>query len=151
MKFNDKPAPKPSMRGEGLHIDTLIGSHAHFVGEMDFEGAVRIDGVFEGNIRSKNEGTLIVSLNAEIKGEVDVPHLVLHGTVRGNVRASKSLQVGEHGQLNGDVEYTVLTLAEGGAINGRCNRIMENKEPAKQPQRAPEAHKEQAGETPQTA
>ncbi|HXH64991.1 MAG TPA: polymer-forming cytoskeletal protein [Mariprofundaceae bacterium] len=146
MKLNS--SSKPSMRGEGLHIDTLIGSHAHFVGEMDFEGAVRIDGHFEGNIRSKNEGTLIVSLNAEVKGEVDVPHLVLHGTIRGNVRASKSLQVGEKGQLNGDVEYTMLTLAEGGAINGRCNRIVEQKEAAKQPHAAP-VHKPEG--TPQTA
>jgi cytoskeletal protein CcmA (bactofilin family) len=141
---------KPSMRGEGLHIDTLIGSHAHFVGEMDFEGAVRIDGNFEGNIRSKNEGTLIVSLNAEVKGEVDVPHLVLHGTIRGNVRASKSLQVGEKGQLNGDVEYTMLTLSEGGAINGRCNRIVEHKEGAKHPHAAP-IHKDHPEGTPQTA
>jgi cytoskeletal protein CcmA (bactofilin family) len=130
MKMNSKPA-KPSMRGEGLHIDTLIGSHAHFVGEMEFEGAVRIDGHFEGNIRSQKEGTLIVSLNAEVKGEVDVPHLVLHGTVRGNVRASQTLQVGEKGQLNGDVEYTMLTLSEGGAINGRCSRIVEHKEATK--------------------
>jgi len=135
MKLNNSNS-KPSMRGEGLHIDTLIGSHAHFVGEMDFEGAVRVDGQFEGNIRSKNEGTLVVSINAEVKGEVDVPHLVLHGTIRGNVRASKSLQVGEKGQLNGDVEYTVLTLAEGGAINGRCSRITEHKETARHPQQA---------------
>lgn len=119
---------KPSMRGDGLHIETLIGSHARFVGELDFEGAVRIDGRFEGNIRSKNEGTLVISVNAEIKGEVDVPHLILHGTLTGNVRATKSLQVGEKGQLNGDVEYTILTLAEGGAINGRCVRIVEQKE-----------------------
>lgn len=128
---------KPSMRGDGLHIETLIGSHARFVGELDFEGAVRIDGHFEGNIRSKNEGTLVVSVNAEIKGEVDVPHLILHGTVTGNVRASKSLQLGEKGQLNGDVEYTILTLAEGGAINGRCVRINEQKEAANQAQTTP--------------
>ena len=133
MKLNK--TTKPSMRGDGLHIETLIGSHAHFVGELNFEGAVRIDGRFEGNVRSQNEGTLIISINAEIKGEVDVPHLILHGTVNGNVRASKSLQVGEKGQLNGDVEYSILTLAEGGSINGRCNRIPEQKETtAKQPQ-----------------
>lgn len=130
-------ATKPSMRGDGLHIETLIGSHARFVGELDFEGAVRIDGRFEGNIRSKNEGTLVVSVNAEIKGEVDVPHLILHGTVTGNVRASKSLQVGEKGKLNGDVEYTILTLAEGAAINGRCVRIVEEKEATNQAQKAP--------------
>ena len=39
MKLNK--TTKPSMRGDGLHIETLIGSHARFVGELDFEGAVR--------------------------------------------------------------------------------------------------------------
>jgi len=108
---------------ESQHIDTLIGIHSVFTGDLSFEGAVRIDGRFEGNIHSKQEGTLIVSEGAFIKGEVDVPNLVLHGDVNGNVRASHSLKVGAKGILNGDVEYAVITLAEGSAINGRCARI----------------------------
>ncbi len=107
------------------HIDTLIGAHARFNGELDFEGTVRIDGSFEGNIRSSQDGTLIVSESAEIRGEVDVPNLLLHGTIRGNVRASKSIQVGPKGMLNGDLQYATLSLAEGAAINGRCTRIEE--------------------------
>jgi len=116
---------------DNQNIDTLIGEHSHFNGELSFEGAVRIDGKFEGNIRSTNEGTLIVSEAAQIIGEVDVPILLLHGTVRGNVRSSKSLKIGPTGRLNGDVEYSVISLAEGAAVNGRCNRI-EDKERVKQ-------------------
>jgi len=116
---------------ENQNIDTLIGEHSHFNGELSFEGAVRIDGKFEGNIRSTNEGTLIVSEEAQIVGEVDVPNLLLHGTVRGNVRATKSLKIGPTGRLNGDVEYSIVSLAEGAAVNGRCNRI-EDKERVKQ-------------------
>jgi len=116
---------------ENQHIDTLIGEHSRFNGELSFEGAVRIDGKFEGNIRSTNDGTLIVSESAEITGEVDVPNLLLHGTVRGNVRATKSLKIGPTGRLNGDVEYNLVTLSEGAAVNGRCNRI-EDKERVKQ-------------------
>ncbi|MFQ5581105.1 MAG: polymer-forming cytoskeletal protein [Mariprofundaceae bacterium] len=129
MKFNKEETV--TIHSENPHIDTLIGEHSSFKGELSFEGAVRIDGKFEGNILSAKEGTLIISENAEIQGEVDVPTLILHGTIRGNVRASKTLQVGSKGRLNGDVEYAVLTLAEGAAINGRCNRI-EDKERVKQ-------------------
>ncbi len=114
------------------HIDTLIGAHARFNGELEFEGTVRIDGAFEGNIRSSQEGTLIVSESAEIRGEVDVPNLMLHGTIRGNVRAGKSIQVGSKGMLIGDLQYATLSLAEGAAINGRCTRIEEAAEPARQ-------------------
>ncbi len=122
---------KKSIPSSNTHIDTLIGAQASFTGELSFEGSVRIDGQFEGTIRSSQDGTLIISDTATIKGEIDVPNLLLYGTVRGNVRASKSIQIGPKGRLNGDLEYTVLSLAEGAAINGRCMRI-EDKERVKQ-------------------
>ncbi len=132
MRHKNTVAPTSS---ENQHIDTLIGKHAHFHGELDFEGALRIDGKFEGNIRSTDDGTLILSESAQITGEVDVPNLLLHGTVHGNVRASKSLKIGPTGKLNGDVEYSLVTLAEGAAVNGRCHRI-EDKERVKKTAKA---------------
>lgn len=113
----------PRTTSEHQHIDTLIGAHSAFTGELVFEGAVRVDGKFEGNIRSSKDGTLIISQGAEVLGEVHVPNLVLHGLIKGNVNAGKSLKLGETGCLNGDVEYRVITLAEGAAVNGRCSRI----------------------------
>jgi len=124
--------PASIQQGGSQHIDTLIGAHAKFKGELSFEGTVRIDGKFEGNISSSEDGTLIISETAEVQGEIRVPNLLLYGTVRGNVRATKSLQVGAKGRLNGDVEYTVLSLAEGAAVNGRCTRIDDNKDKAAQ-------------------
>jgi len=109
------------------NIETIIGQHANFTGELEFEGAVRIDGHFEGNIRARNGAVLIVSEVAEIIGEVHVPNLVLHGTVRGNVYASESLKITATGKLTGDVEYHVISLSEGASVNGRCNRISEKK------------------------
>ena len=122
--FNRKEQQKvTTTMKEPQHIDTLIGIHSVFTGNLSFEGAVRIDGRFEGNIHSEKDGTLIVSEGAFIKGEVDVPNLVLHGDINGDVHASHSLKIGEKGVLNGDVEYRMLTLTEGSAINGRCTRI----------------------------
>ena len=112
---------------DNSNIQTIIGQHASFKGELSFEGAVRIDGKFEGNIRSSNGGTLIVSEVAVITGEVDVPNLVLHGTVCGNVRTSENLKMTSTGKLRGDVEYKVISLVEGASINGKCNRIEEKK------------------------
>ena len=115
---------------EPQHIDTLIGAHSVLTGELSFEGAVRIDGRFEGNIHSEKDGTLIVSEGAHIKGEVNVPNLVLHGDINGNVYAGNSLKIGHNGVLNGDVQYKIITLAEGSAINGRCSRLTEKQAPA---------------------
>jgi len=120
---------------EPQHIDTLIGVHSVFTGDLSFEGAVRIDGRFEGNIHSEKDGTLIVSEGAFIKGEVNVPNLVLHGDINGDVRASHSLKVGAKGVLNGDVEYAIITLVEGSAINGRCARIDDVDGKARKPEK----------------
>ena len=118
-----KKVDTPKVISEHQHIDTLIGAHSSFTGELAFEGAVRIDGKFDGNIRSSKDGTLIISQGAEVSGEVHVPNLILHGLIKGNVHAGKSLRIGETGCINGDVEYRVITLAEGAAVNGRCSRI----------------------------
>lgn len=116
---------KVNVMREPQHIDTLIGVHSVFIGNLTFEGAVRIDGRFEGDIKSSKEGTLIVSEGALIKGEVHVPNLVLHGDINGDVFATNSLKVGPQGVLNGDVEYKTIVLAEGSSVNGRCARITE--------------------------
>jgi len=116
-----------STAADNANIQTIIGQHARFKGELSFEGAVRIDGNFEGNIRASNGATLIVSEVAVITGEVDVPNLVLHGTINGNVRAGESLKMTTTGKLKGDVEYHVISLSEGASINGRCNRIEDKK------------------------
>ncbi len=108
-------------------IDTLIGLRARFKGNLAFEGAVRIDGKFEGNIKAVDGSTLIISEAAEIKGEINVPNLMLHGTVNGNIRAAESIQISSSGRLNGDLEYAVLSLAEGASVNGRCGKIEEKK------------------------
>ena len=109
------------------NIGTIIGQDASFRGELHFEGTVLIEGRFEGNIRSRDGGTLIVSEMAKITGEVDVPNLILHGAICGNVRTSESLKITLTGTLMGDVEYHVVSLSEGASINGRCNRIDEKR------------------------
>ena len=120
-----------------MEIDTLIGPKARFVGDLVFEGTLRIDGTLEGTIKATNEATLILSESARIKGEIEVPNVKIHGIVQGNVRASKSLAIGATGRVTGDLEYFQLSIQEGASVNGRCVRI--NPEEAKRPAAKPQA------------
>lgn len=124
-KKSETAVAAPAQSRGDQHIDTLIGIHSSITGDLTFEGSVRIDGRFDGNIHSAQEGTLIVSEGAVITGEISVPNLVLHGTVTGNVFASSTVKVGPTGRLNGDVEYLVISLAEGSWVNGRCKHVEE--------------------------
>lgn len=126
MAFGRTTKPTTSApSGNSQHIDTLIGEHSKIIGDLSFEGAVRIDGMFEGNIHSSKEGTLIVSEGGKVTGDVAVPNLILHGSITGNVQSSKSVQVGEKGVLTGDLFYHIFTVDTGGYIDGRCSHITE--------------------------
>jgi len=79
-------------------IGTLIGASARLVGDLFFAGQLRIDGRLEGTIRAEGDGEsrLVVSEQAEVVGDIEVPIAIINGSVTGNVRATKQLIVQEH-------------------------------------------------------
>ena len=58
-------------------IHALLGRGTAYAGKLTFEGRVRIDGTFDGEIFSS--GTLIVGDSAQVKGEIDVGTLIVLG------------------------------------------------------------------------
>ena len=75
------PAPLPA-----TEITALLGRGTHFEGKLQFEGRVRIDGSFRGEIRSSD--TLVIGDGAEVDAEIDVATVIIKGgNVQGNVRA----------------------------------------------------------------
>ena len=67
-------------------VNTLVGRGSHFEGKMTFEGVVRIDGSFEGEIVSSD--TLIIGEGAEVRAEMDVSTVIVYGDIYGNIRAN---------------------------------------------------------------
>lgn len=108
-------APLPS-----AEIAALLGAGTRFAGKLQFEGRVRIDGAFQGEIRS--EGTLIVGAGAEIDGEVDVGVLVVRGgTVRANVRARELIELHVPAVVAGDLVAPEISIEKGVAFTGTCS------------------------------
>ena len=62
-------------------VNTLVGRGSHFAGKMTFEGVVRIDGGFEGEIVSHD--TLIIGESADVRAELEVATVVIYGSVYG--------------------------------------------------------------------
>ncbi len=105
-------------------IDTLIGAKAEFKGDIVFAGGLRVDGKVKGNITAKGEGNsmLIVSENAEVVGNVKVPHLIINGKIKGNVHSSQRLELQPQADIIGDVHYKAIEMALEAAINGNLLR-----------------------------
>ena len=72
-------------------IDTLIGKSARIEGDVAFEGGLHVDGHIVGSVRSlgQKESTLSVSAGGSIEGTVQVPNVMLEGTVKGDIHASE--------------------------------------------------------------
>jgi cytoskeletal protein CcmA (bactofilin family) len=100
------------------NIIAFLGKETLFKGYLQFEGTVRIDGVLEGEIHSKN--TLIVGDGASINGTINVGKIVCGGSVTGNIIADESIQLVKPSNVKGEIKTPVLLIEEGVIFNGHC-------------------------------
>ena len=114
----EKKQDKPQKR-----IDCLIGAGTTVDGNVTFTGGLRVDGVVRGNVSTANgeTGTLVVSEQARIDGEIKVSHVVVNGTVNGPVTANESLELQAKARIVGDISYRTLEMHLGAVVQGRLD------------------------------
>ncbi len=54
-----------------------------------------------------------------VEGSVSVPHVVLNGTVKGDVSARERVELGTTARVIGNVYYNLIEMAIGAEINGK--------------------------------
>ena len=113
--FGNKPS-KPQNR-----IDSLIGAGTRIEGNVVFTGGLRVDGEVKGDVVAVSDqpSTVVVSEQARIEGEVRVTHMVINGTVVGQVHASEFLELQPRCRVTGDIHYTNLEIQLGAVVDGR--------------------------------
>jgi cytoskeletal protein CcmA (bactofilin family) len=100
-------------------ITALLGRGTQFEGKLHFEGRVRLDGVFKGEIRS--DDTLIIGDGAEVHAEIDVAVVIVRGgVVHGNVRAKTSIEIHAPGKLVGNIHSPSVFIDRGVEFQGSC-------------------------------
>ncbi len=100
-------------------INALLGKGSEFEGKLTFEGTVRIDGRFSGEIFSND--VLIVGEGAEIEAEIKVNRVVVYGSVHGNVVAPGGVNLHAPARLVGSITTRSLTIDEGVVFDGSCH------------------------------
>lgn len=98
-------------------INAFLGAGTTYQGKLNFQGSVRIDGIFTGEITS--EGTLIVGKDAKVNGEVFVNQLVLSGQIEGEIVAKKKVVLHKTANLVGSLNTPVLVIEEGAKVEGQ--------------------------------
>lgn len=102
-------------------IDSLIGAETKVDGDLSFGGGLRVDGEVNGNVIATPDkpSTLVLSEQGRVKGEINVTHLVVNGTVEGPVRATEYLELQGKAKVTGDIYYKTLEIQLGAIVEGR--------------------------------
>ncbi len=128
----DQPLP-------ATEITALLGRGTQFEGKLHFEGRVRIDGVFKGEIQS--DDTLVIGEGAEVQAEIDVATVIVRGgVVHGNIRARNAIEVHAPGKIVGNLHSPSLFIDRGVEFQGSCRMdVIEGRPPTNKPAPPPAA------------
>ena len=99
--------------------ETFLGKDASFKGELSFGGTLCIDGKFEGQISTN--GTLIISKTGEIEANIEAETVICEGLVKGNIVASKRVELRPNSNIVGNIQSPSLNIEVGAKLDGKCD------------------------------
>ncbi len=105
-------------RADGGTLNGFIDKGSHVRGDLTFEETFRIDGGFEGKIRSGSE--LIIGDAAEVTADIDVGRVSINGSLKGSVRAGHRVELLAQARVFGDIMTPILRIEEGAVFQGSC-------------------------------
>ena len=85
-------------------------------GKLRFEGVVRLNGTFKGDIDSKD--TLILGETAYVEGNIRIGSLVVGGHIKGNITAGHRVEILPTGCVEGHCRAPIIIAHEGSELDG---------------------------------
>lgn len=99
--------------------NSVIGEGSIFEGKFYIAGSLRVDGKFEGEIRT--EEALVIGETGKVKTNISAKEVLLAGTLIGDIEAKEEVRLTESGRMMGDVNAPVLYLSKGVVLKGNVN------------------------------
>jgi cytoskeletal protein CcmA (bactofilin family) len=98
------------------NVISIIGPGMKVQGDCEVEGALRIEGSIQGNIRASK--AVVVGKDGIVEGDISTQDAVIAGTLRGSLRAESRLEIQATSRIEGELIATRLQLEEGAILNG---------------------------------
>jgi len=107
--------------------EKVLEINASMQGTMSFKEPVNlmITGDFQGNLDAL--GKLTIGKNASVRASIIGESIIVEGEIVGDVKASKSIEMGPTGRLIGDVETPSLAMKAGAVLQGQLNMLSAKK------------------------
>ena len=104
---------------EEASIKAYLGVDAIFKGTLSFDGTVRIDGKFEGQVTTKD--TLVVGETGEVEADIEAGTVICKGKMIGTIVASNKIELHPSSKIIGNVQTPAMSIELGAVLDGNCN------------------------------
>ncbi len=102
-------------------VQAVLGKGAEFIGKLIFDGAVRIDGDFQGEIYG--QGSLEIGEGALVKANIAVKAIYIGGNVQGTIEVKEKINIISTGKFYGDVRTPIFVMEEGALFDGKSSMV----------------------------
>lgn len=101
---------------------TLISDHTEIKGDVRFRGVMHVEGKIVGDVWAA-EGTLRLVEGSVIEGDIKAPHVIINGSVQGDVYATEKLELASKADIRGNVYYQSIEMVMGAQVNGSLEHM----------------------------
>ena len=112
---------------EGSSSPSLLGKEIKVIGKITSQGALRLDGVLEGEIKASK---LVIEKSAKVVGSVTSEDLVIRGRIIGPV-FGKKVRFGSSARVEGDTFHETIAIEDGAYYEGSIRRYSNEPDIAK--------------------
>lgn len=102
---------------------SIIGEGIDFVGEINTDGNIHVDGIMRGNIKAYE---VVIGPHGDFDGEINAEVLIINGCIKGKFNI-KNLHVKKAGLLQGKAKYDLIIVESGGRVQGELGLNKQNK------------------------
>jgi len=99
-------------------FNAVLDRGSEFDGKLTFEGTVRIDGKFKGEINS--EANLVIGETGKVEADINVGTISISGEVKGTVTARTKVTIHAPAIVRGNIHTPSLVIEEGVTFEGSC-------------------------------
>ncbi len=110
---------KTDMKKNDAQFKAYMGEDTVFNGSLNFDGTVRIDGKFEGQVTTAD--TLIIGETGHVMAEISAGTVICMGYVEGTVMASQKIEIHSTSKVVGNIKSPALYMELGGVLDGTCD------------------------------
>jgi len=120
---------------EVTNLSSLVARDMNIVGDVLFNGGLRVDGKIEGNVLgSEDEKCLIVlSRDGCIVGRVKAYDAIINGTISGDLEVEHFLELQGNAKVSGNITYRQLQMECGALVEGRLECVEIDGGPERRP------------------